>query len=111
MPGSKELKRRAHKRRNGKRSSESHRKELERHRRNYRARRQQECLEAIDARAAAGATAEKGTAGTAPLSEESKHPEPTQVSLKGMHFHWIAIGGVYTLLVGPTAWRSAGRWG
>jgi len=48
---------------------------------NYRARRQRESLEAIDARAAARATAKKGTAGTAPLSEESKQPEPAQVRL------------------------------
>ena len=69
---------------------------MEQKRCNYhRARRQRESLEANDALAAAGATAEKGTAGTAPPSEESKHPEPTQVSLKGMHFYWIAIGGVY----------------
>ena len=45
------------------------------------ARRQRESLEAIDARAAAGATSKKGTAGTAPLSKESKQPEPIQVSL------------------------------
>ena len=74
-------KRRARKKRNRKKSSESNRKDLEQQRCNYRARRQWNSLEAIDARAAARATAKKGTAGTAPLSEESKQPEPAQVRL------------------------------
>ena len=75
-------KRRGQKKWNRKRSSDSHRKDLEQQRCNYhRAKRQRKSLEAIDARAAAGATSEKGTAGTPPLSKESKQPEPIQVSL------------------------------
>ena len=81
MPGAQELKKRAQKKRNRKRSSDSHRKDLEQQRCNYRARRQRESLSAIDALPAAGATAKKETVGTAPLSKESKQPEPIQVSL------------------------------
>ena len=77
-----EKKRRAQKKRNRKRSLDSNTKHLEKLRCNYhRAKRQRKSLEAIDARAAAGATSEKGTAGTPPLSKESEQPEPIQVSL------------------------------
>ena len=74
MPSAQEKKRRDQKRRNGKRSSESHRKELERHRRNYRAKRQRESLEAIDARAAAGATSEKGLQALPPFQKSQNNP-------------------------------------
>ena len=64
----KDIKKRAQKRRNRKRSASAQNNHRQKTLSNYHAGKQRKLLEAIDALAAAGATAEKGT-GTAPLSQ------------------------------------------
>ena len=70
MLSARELKKRAQKRWNRKRSSDSRRRDLEKQRCNYHASKQRKSLETIGALAAAETAAEKRTA------EESKQSEP-----------------------------------